>query len=328
MRNSAWVRTTVAYRILFTLVFIGTLGLPTATLAQEQHPLVISANERVMHDVSTVEQDIEVYGTVEGDVTSWSGNITVQGHVTGDVVSYTGAVTITSRARVDGSILSVNGELHRGAEAHISGQMVDGLAKGGTLASLVDLFTMRHGTDNVLPPSRTSLAGIRTLGRIFFGVVLGGFLLVLCLLWVAVWPHRTATAALVLRVMPSRSLVVGLLTTLILTLLLLPLVAFLTVTLIGVPLIAVLCLLIQIPYVYGLATLAQALNKHSPSKRLPTNVGLDRKTCTMIVIAVALLGLVTAIAPLSGLLLFYLVASPGLGAVILSRGGLGLPRVI
>jgi hypothetical protein len=40
---------------------------------------------------------------------------------------------------------------------------------------------------------------------------------------------------------------------------------------------------------------------------------------------VLLIALAVALAPLWGLTLFFLVASPGLGAVILSRGGMALP---
>ena len=40
---------------------------------------------------------------------------------------------------------------------------------------------------------------------------------------------------------------------------------------------------------------------------------------------VLLIAVVGALAPLWGLALFFLVASPGLGAVVLSRGGMAQP---
>ena len=40
---------------------------------------------------------------------------------------------------------------------------------------------------------------------------------------------------------------------------------------------------------------------------------------------VLLIAVVVALAPLWGLALFFLVASPGLGAVVLSRGGMAQP---
>lgn len=328
MKNPDWLRLSLVLHVLVMLVFVCALGPPTLALAQGHHPLVIPPNERVTGNIATIAQDIEVQGTVAGDVTSWSGNITVQGHVGGDVVSYSGRVNINPGAHVDGNILALNGEMHRAADANIIGQVVDGRAEGGTLTSLIDVFIVRDRVDNALPQPKSALLDLGVLSRILFGMVLAGFLLVFCLLWIAVWPHRTTTAALALRALPGRSLVLGLLTTLILTLLLLPLITFLTVTLIGLPLIALLFIIIQVPYIYGLAALAQALRKSNSSKRLPMNIGLDRGTCTMILIAVALLGVLTAIAPISGLAMFYLLASPGFGAAILSRGGLALPRAL
>jgi len=43
---------------------------------------------------------------------------------------------------------------------------------------------------------------------------------------------------------------------------------------------------------------------------------------------VGLIAVVVALAPLWGLALFFLVASPGLGAVVLSRGGMAQPVVV
>ena len=40
---------------------------------------------------------------------------------------------------------------------------------------------------------------------------------------------------------------------------------------------------------------------------------------------VALIAITAMLAPLWGLMLFYLVASPGLGAMLVSRGGLFIP---
>jgi cytoskeletal protein CcmA (bactofilin family) len=325
----------------YTLVFVArlllvfALLLPASVAAQEREAaLVIPAGRTYDGDLATITRDIQIEGTVNGDVTSWSGAILISGHVEGDVVSYSGRVTIGAGAHIGGHVLASGGALQLDAGAAVAGQAIRGESGGVALANLLDLFS-----------SDGASGGEGAAGRVLFGAALGVFLLAFALLSIAFWPRRVATASLTLRQVPGRALALGLLTTLLLLLALPPLAAILAATLVGLPLLVVLLAIVQAPYIYGLATLARAVgalpyfsaspltrgageSRSSGSlerRRERDSDGLSRAT-VLIAGALALLVAVgAALAPLWGMALFYLLASPGLGAALLSRGGLLVP---
>lgn len=290
------------------LLLLGLWLTPGAITARAQNDaLVIAAGQYVAGNVATVAQDIRVDGTVDGDVTSWNGAITITGSVGGDVVSYGGDVTVGETGRVGGHILASAGVLHQAPGAIVAGQKINGGA-GEALASLLDLLN---------PASRASPDYV--LGRSLFGLALAVLLAAFCLLYTAFWPGRVALAGDTLRRLPGRALTLGLLTTLALALALLPLAGVLVASLVGVPLLLVLLALALALYVYGLVVLARILSaRGAPSATSGRMVAITLGLVLLIAVVVAL-------APLWGLALFFLAASPGLGAVILSRGGMAQP---
>jgi hypothetical protein len=178
--------------------------------------------------------------------------------------------------------------------------------------------------------------GGAAVGRALFGAALGVFLLAFTLLCIAFWPRRTGAASITLRRAPGRALALGLLTTLLLALALPPLGALLAATLVGLPLIVLLLVVAHAPYIYGLATLARAAEtlRRAPAAPGPQpgaqawpGAGLNSAALGAAAVLAVLTAVVAALAPLWGLALFYVLASPGLGAVVLSRGGLLVPRV-
>jgi cytoskeletal protein CcmA (bactofilin family) len=296
--------------------------LPASAAAQEREaPLVIPAGETYDGDLATVTRDIQVEGHVTGDVTSWSGTIVIAGTVAGDVVSYSGQVTIQPGAHIGGHVLASGGALQLDDRAAVVGQTISGESGGVALANVLELFSPSERAD-----------GGAAVGRVLFGAALGVFLLAFTLLCIAFWPRRTGAASLTLRRAPGRALALGLLTTLLLLLALPPLAALLAATLVGLPLLLLLMAIIQVPYVYGLATLARAAgmpSDGSTNRTFPSvfseGESLSRASLLLaggLALAVAVVG---ALAPLWGLTLFYLLASPGLGAALLSRGGLLVP---
>jgi cytoskeletal protein CcmA (bactofilin family) len=308
-------------------VLVGLL-LPTSAAAQEREaPLVIPAGQTYDGDLATISRDIQIDGTVTGDVTSWSGAIKISGRVEGDVVSYSGQVSLEPGAHIGGHVLAAGGGLQQKSGADVAGQAIRGETGGAALASILGLFT---STD------RTS--GQAAVGRTLFGAVLGVLLLAFALLCIAFWPRRTAAASLTLRQAPGRALALGLLTTLLLLLAVPPLAALLAATLVGLPLLIVLLAFIQVPYVYSLATLARAvgvarqptLAREPQAKRIAGPApyeadGLSRATVVCAAGLALLVAVIGALAPLWGMGLFYVLASPGLGAALLSRGGLLVP---
>jgi cytoskeletal protein CcmA (bactofilin family) len=313
--------------LVLLVVLLFSLLLPAGAAAQEREaPLIIPAGQTYEGDLATIARDIQIEGEVAGDVTTWSGAIVVSGRVDGDVVSYSGQVTIRPGARIGGHVLASGGALQRDAGATVAGQTIRGESGGEALANVLEIFA---------PTDREG--GAAAVGRALFGAVLGVFLLAFALLCIGFWPRRTAAASITLRQAPGRAMALGLLTTLLLVLALPPLAALLAATLVGLPLLIVLLAIIQAPYVYGLATLARAAGV-AQSAALTRGTGANRfarstsesqdlsRTTLLLAGSMALLvAVVATLAPLWGMALFYLLASPGLGAALLSRGGLLVP---
>jgi cytoskeletal protein CcmA (bactofilin family) len=305
------MKATYVLRYMAVLVALATACmLPGSARAQGEEPLRVPAGQHVDGSVATVAQSIVVDGDVAGDVTSWRGDITVRGHVGGDVVSYAGRVTVEPSARIEGSVLAAGGQLQGATKGHVAGQAFGESENGRALASVVTLF---------MPASDQGTARGGAANSVFFGFMAAVFLMVFSLLWAALWPRRMAATTLVLRALPLRSLGMGLLSTLVLAAAVVPLTALLTATLIGLPVVIVLLPVLQLPYIYGFAALAHALGGGAHAATIS-----GRTALTALGMA-ALVGVVTAFMPLAGVVLFYLMASPGVGAAVLSRGGVVLP---
>jgi len=289
------------------LLLLGLLLVPAIVSARGRNDeLVIGAGQHVAGSVATVAQDIRVDGTVDGDVTSWSGAITIAGSVGGDVVSYGGDITVMQTGQVGGHILASAGVLRQAPGALVAGQKISGGA-GEALASMLDLLypTSSSGPDDAV-------------ARALFGVALAVLLAAFCLLYTAFWPGRVTLAGDTLRQLPGRAVGLGMLTTLALALALLPLAGLLVASVVGLPLLLALLALALALYVYGLVVLARMLSARGAA---------NGKIVAVTLALVLLIALVVALAPLWGLALFFLAASPGLGAIVLSRGGMALPVV-
>lgn len=297
-------------------LLLGLLAVPAAAMAQgEPQPMVVAAGQVVDGRVATIGQDIVVDGVVTGDVTSWSGDITVNGSVGGDVVSYAGQIFIGSGGRVGGSVLALGGELRGEPGAAIAGEAIEGARGGQAVASVVDL---------VVPAVGEPAAPVGVAARVLLGGIFGAFLFAFSLLWTTFWPRRTSAAAQTLLLLAGRSLALGLLSTVILGVLAPPLVALLAASLVGLPLLALLLLLLQVPFVFGLAVLARTL---APGRATAAPPAITGRLAAVAAGLAALIGITTALMPLAGLALFYLLGSPGLGAAVICRGGVAAPRM-
>jgi hypothetical protein len=285
----------------------GLLAAPGAALAQSG-ALVVAAGEHVVGSVATVAQDIRVEGVVDGDVTSWSGAITIAGSVGGDVVSYGGPVTIAPGGQVAGHVLASSGELRMADGAQVAGQTIRGAGGGDALASLLDVF------------SPTSASGGGAIGRVLIGAALAVLLLALGWLYNAFWPRRLQIAGLTLQRLAGRAIGLGLISTVALALVLPPLAALLVASVVGVPVLLAVLALVLAAYIYGLAVLARWAGGG-----LQALDSLPSRALAVAALLVLLIVVATVAQPLYGLALFALLASPGLGAAILCRGGMALP---
>ncbi len=276
------------------------------TFSLNDLPRTVPAGDKVNGNIATITSDVRVDGEVLGDVTTWTGSIIVSGHVHGDVVSYTGDIILTPGAEIDGNAMSLGGRVQADS-AKLAGRTIIGGVGGQYLSRLVGLFApVPYG-----PSSTIGIAGWP------FSLALGMLLLILCLLMIGVWPHRTATTAVMLAYYPVRASIIGLLASVALTTLLPLLATLLAITLIGLPLSVIIVLLANVPYISGLAALIQAARASIE----PKTITLTRTTILVaggLILPIALVGMLS---PSAALLLFYAIASPGLGALLLSRVG-------
>lgn len=272
--------------------------------------LLVPAETTIRGDVATFNRPIVIAGHVTGDVTSWSGDITVNGTVSGDVISYGGAIRLGPAAQVTGSVLTLAGQVNSRDGAAIAGQLFGVAPNDGGSATLQAAF-------DTLPPLDDRLAG--GAGLALSSLFTLGMVGLLGLLW----PRRLSGVRQTLATQFGPATVLGLLTSLILAIGLPLGVTMLVISLIGLPLLAPILVLLQLPYVYGFAALAQLLGR----QLLQEHQALGSLAATLLGTALLLL-LPTALtiwSPLAGLATFYLLASPGLGAVIRSRAGAYVP---
>ena len=298
-------------RGMLVLVAVLMLAWPGSAAAQARD-LTIEAGEVVRGDVTTVSQPIVVIGAVEGDVTSFSGAIEVAGRVSGDVVSYSGTITIREGGVVGGNILSLAGPVERAGSAQVAGQLLDDVLGSDATAAVSALFD----------PAST---GEADLSSAVAASALALVSLALGTLAAAIWPLRLRGVSRTLRVLPGRATLLGLLTIMLLGGALALLTTLLAISLVGLPLVPLLLLLAHVPCIYGLAALALSLAEGLRLRRgLPITVAAGLG----LLVIVGLLMALFLFSPPLGLLFFYLLASAGLGAAILSRGGAFAPLSI
>lgn len=295
-------------RWLFLFIIILTwVAVPKSAAAQTPTPFVITADELYHGDIATFDQPVLVLGEVDGDITSWFGSITVRGIVRGDIVSYTGSIELESGAVVEGNILSLTGgvTIKSGVEANGAVIGIEPLVSSTVTTSLINV--LRGQTSN----------------RLFLPVGISGIIgaIITILLTVAltlIWPRRTAGIGRALRAAPLRSALVGFLSTVLILAALPFVVGLLTLTLIGPILFLPLSLLMHIPYAIGFTGVARALTAAWPptwALRPPLAAAVG----TLIIITP--LVVVSMVAPAVALAIGYAVASWGLGAALISRGG-------
>ncbi|WP_298820900.1 polymer-forming cytoskeletal protein [Chloroflexus sp.] len=292
------------YIIVILLVL---LVVPAPVAAQGPASVVIAAGEQHHGHVVTFDQPIVIFGSVDGDVTSWAGSITIYGVVHGDVVSYTGTIKLAPGATVTGNVLSIAGGVIVDARAELHGTVIgkEPLAGSMIAAALIGTLSGQTTARRWLPPGIGGMIG--ALATTF-----------LCVALTLIWPRRTAGIGRTLRAAPLRSALVGMLSTALAILVLPFVVGLLTLSLAGLMLLLPLIVLLQIPYAIGLTGVARAIAATWPpawALKPPLAVAFGA-----LVILVPLVFL-SVFAPQVALIVGYTIASWGLGAALISRGG-------
>ncbi|PDW03561.1 hypothetical protein [Candidatus Viridilinea mediisalina] len=153
-----------------------------------------------------------------------------------------------------------------------------------------------------LTPNQPAIIGVASLATLAFSSAIA-----------LVWPCRTRGVALTLHQAPHQTLRLGLLVSLPMGLAMLLLsLSPLWLVLLLLPL----AFLLHLPYLMGLAALGDALSIKVGWASMPPSSAIVGSG--IILFGLLMLGLVV---PLISVLLFYLLAGYGLGALLLSRGG-------
>jgi hypothetical protein len=247
--------------------------------------------------VATLTQPIQATGVIEGDVVSLWGDIVVNGRVNGNVVSILGDVTLNAGAQVSGDVLAGSGQITAQAD------QVAGVERRGVLGTAIGLRAVGESAEQLSPEL---VRGMTALLGALITLALAGILVLL-------WPQRTLQTSRILPARPWLALGIGVLITALLALLTLPLLALLALTVVGLLLVPLLLLVVHLPYVQGLAAVGQALGRQLTGSATTASALWGVAAQLLIVIGIGL------IAPSAGLLIFYLLASLGLGAQLIER---------
>jgi hypothetical protein len=127
----------------------------------------------VVNNVSVVGGNVDVLGTIKGDLVVTSGNIIIrrEARVMGDVTAMSGNVTIEDHARVDGDVGTVGGVLKRGAQAEIHGDIkVDDRDHGNSKPDTASEGSNGSGLRRALNDAGDAVTGAALL--FVFGAVL------------------------------------------------------------------------------------------------------------------------------------------------------------
>ena len=279
------------------------------------HSITVDASHPVEGDLMVIGGSVTVTpdGRVEGDLLVWGGSADIAGHVSGDLMVWGGTVTLRASAVIEGDVFVAGGGLNREPGAVVQGE-IRHQAGLGTLR-FFGLRAFPWSTPfTPLPPTHWGggsafLAFLWSLFRIGFTAVGAA---VIGLLVMILLPDPTQRVKAMAEEQPVASVGVGLLTLIAVPLLVL----LLTITICLIPFAIVLGLLLLVAALYGWIALGLLIGE-----RLMELLQVEKPLPLIsVLVGVLLISLLTAV-PCFGWLVRFLGGAWGLGAVVLSRGG-------
>ncbi len=267
--------------------------------------VIVPAGESCAGDAVAIGGDVVVRGRVGGSAVAIGGSVWVSGQVEGDVVSLAGEVLLQGRAQVAGDVSVLGGLLHMEAGSAVRG----GVLVGGPAVA---------GWESVYDRPEASLWAQLGGAALAAAVALG---LCLLLAWGlrACWPRRSQAVVETLRGRFLPSLGLGVASTILLAAIVPVALLLLLLTVVGVVLVPVLVLPVLLLYLAGLTVGGMALGEALRARLQALPAGLS--TALGLAILVVLTVLPAVVAPWWGPACAVLLASAGVGAVVLSRVG-------
>ncbi len=318
-------------RIVFTTLFVMALFafLVAPAAAQERDPgqlvvggaYTLAAGQQLNGDlgviggVATIEED----ATVNGDIMVAGGSLTVAGRINGSIAVFGGSIYLEPTAYVTGDLVSFGGSMQRSPDAVVRGEIQEPggfnipFAPGSWF--LPDRESVMPGGDGLFQPSpgHWLLAGLWRAIRIgIMALALAALALVVALLW----PKGIQCLGQTTLQQPVPVLVVGLLSwavglglfvVLALTICLLPVALALGLVLLAAALLS----WVMVGWLVGRSLLA-ALKLRSATVVVEAAIGA---------LLLTLVYLLVGIIPCTEFIFGVLIASFGLGALVLTRFG-------
>lgn len=324
-----------------SLLLILMLSLATPVFAQDgrrQPGQVIFGSDRFLEAGDIIDGDLVIFGgslrmadgsLIKGDAVVFGGRVEVNGEIEGDLAVIGGNARLGPTARVDGDVASIGGQLKLDESAYVRGQIVE--------TSEFDLGQMSSPFLKAVPPRPEFDVGVRVEPfNLFLRVVTGfaqGLVVALVLagiglLVVLFLPEHTQTVGRTIRQVAPASFGVGLLTLIVgLTAMAL---LFITCCLIPVGLLLGLALVlatlygwIVVGYLLG-ERVIRAIQKEGGEPSMTTSALVGIFIVTLVQQGLMALSNIPCLGFffwLIGAALWLLVASTGLGAVVLTRFG-------
>lgn len=259
---------------------------------------------------------LEEGSLVDGDVLVAGGTVRASGMIDGDIAVFGGFVDLASTAVVNGDIISFGGNVQRSPGAVVNGTVQEGAEFDFRGWRGIDVLPGLPFLRSVQERPSPTDSFLLLLWRLFRSVGLTLAMGALALVVAAVWPKGTQAIGTTILDQPAMALLVGLLTwvlaaaagiVLAITICLLPIAILLAIVMVLVALLS----WIVVGWVVGQKLLAM-LKVQQPSMALEAAVGTG-----LVVLIYFLIGVIPCVDFIYGLL----VASLGLGAIVLTRFG-------
>jgi cytoskeletal protein CcmA (bactofilin family) len=324
-----------------TLLLILMLSLATPAFAQEGHGQagqVIFGSDYSLEPGDTIEGDLVIFGgslrmadgsLIGGDAVVFGGQVEVNGKIEGDLAVIGGNAHLGPTARIDGAVASIGGQLRLDENAYVRGEIIE--------TTELDFSQIPSPFLKAIPPRPEFDVGVQVEPfNLFFRIVTGfaqGLVVALViagigLLVVLFLPEHTQTVGRTIRQAAPASFGVGLLTMIVgvtVTALL-----FITCCLIPVGLLVGFALVlatlygwIVVGYLLG-ERIIRAIQKEDRELSMTTSALVGTFIVTLVQQGLMALSNIPCLGFFFWLMsaaLWLLVASAGLGAVVLTRFG-------
>lgn len=304
---------------LAALVVILTLALPVTAFAQgTQDGRVVLGGSFTLEAGETMDGDLAVLGgnvtleetsVLEGSLLIMGGNAVVAARITGDVVVMGGNVDLLNPARVEGDIVSFGGNVDQAEQAVVEGDIV---TEDGFDFPMAPRIIPSVPSVPQVPSIRATWAPVVKLLWFAFRTLM---LAALAVLVVMFWPEPSGRTAEAIVSQPLATGGIGLLTFLVAPIIL----VMLLITILLSPISLLGAILLLVAAVYGWIAVGlevgERLAKSVKWELHPAAAaGLGTLLLTFVVGGIGMVPCVGWVAP-------FIVASLGLGGVILTRFG-------